>query len=60
MLETERLIITKLTLDMAYDIHINSLEDHVDYLVYGTRYHIWSYPFKLIFNCFKSLFLCLK
>lgn len=27
MLETKRLIITKLTLDMAYDIHVNSLDD---------------------------------
>lgn len=27
MLKTERLIITKFTLDMAYDVHINSLDD---------------------------------
>ena len=34
--------------------------DKVDYLVYGTKHHIISYPFKLLFNCFKSLFLYLK
>ena len=32
----------------------------VFYLVYGTKYHFLSYPFKLIFNCFKSLYFYLK
>src|SRR5574344_677951 len=32
----------------------------VNYLVYGTKDHMFSYPFKLIYNCFKSLFLYLK
>lgn len=32
----------------------------VNYLVYGTKDHILTYPFKLIINCFKSLFLYLK
>ena len=35
-------------------------QDHVSYLVYGTKYHFWSYPFKLIYNSFKSLFIYLK
>ena len=38
----------------------NVYKNHVDYLLYGTKYHILSYPFKLLFNCFKSLFLYLK
>jgi len=32
----------------------------VNYLVYGTRSNMLIYPFKLIYNCFKSLFLYLK
>ena len=29
-------------------------KDRVGYLVYGTKHHLFSYPFKLIYNCFKS------
>ncbi len=32
----------------------------VNYLVYGTKDHLASYPFKLLFNCFKSLYLYFK
>jgi UDP-N-acetylglucosamine:LPS N-acetylglucosamine transferase len=32
----------------------------INYLVYGTKDHKFSYPFKLLYNCFKSLFLYLK
>ena len=32
----------------------------VSYLVYGTKDHKLSYPFKLLYNCFKSLFLYFK
>ena len=32
----------------------------VDYLVYGTKDHMLVYPFKLLFNCFKSIYLYLK
>ena len=32
----------------------------VSYLVYGTKSHFLIYPFKLLFNCFKSLFLYIK
>ena len=34
--------------------------NHVNYLVYGTKDHILTYPFKFIYNCFKSLFLFVK
>ena len=34
--------------------------DKVSYLVYGTKFHIFSYPFKLLFNCFRSLFIYFK
>ncbi len=32
----------------------------VNYLVYGTKSNPLVYPFKLIYNCFKSLFFYLK
>ena len=32
----------------------------VRYLVYGTKYHFLSYPFKLLWNCFLSLYYYLK
>ena len=32
----------------------------VSFLVYGTKDHIITYPFKLIFNCFKSLAIYIK
>lgn len=32
----------------------------VSFLAYGTKDHMLSYPFKLLFNCFKSLWLYLK
>lgn len=34
--------------------------DHVGYLVYGTKKNILVYPFKLLFNCFKSLYYFIK
>lgn len=33
---------------------------NVSYLVYGTKDHPLTYPFKLFVNCFKSLFFYLK
>ena len=30
--------------------------DKVRFLIYGTRHHILSYPFKLLSNCFISLY----
>ncbi len=35
-------------------------KDRVKFLIYGTKYHILSYPFKLLLNCFISLFYYLK
>ena len=35
-------------------------KDRVSYLVYGTKHHFLIYPFKLFFNCWKSLFIYLK
>lgn len=32
----------------------------VGYLVYGTKRRFLTYPFKLLFNCFKSLFYFIK
>lgn len=32
----------------------------VNYLVYGSRSNLLAYPFKLLYNCFKSLFLYFK
>lgn len=34
--------------------------NRVNYLIYGSKTHILSYPFKLIANCFVSLFLYIK
>ena len=35
-------------------------KDSVHYLIYGTKHHILTYPFKLLSNCFISLFYYLK
>lgn len=32
----------------------------VNYLIYGTKDHMLTYPFKLIANCFKSLYYYIK
>lgn len=32
----------------------------VNFLIYGTREHKYSYPFKLLGNCFKSLYYYIK
>lgn len=32
----------------------------VDYLIYGTKDHMLTYPFKLLGNCFKSLYYYIK
>jgi len=34
--------------------------ERVNYLIYGTKDHMLTYPFKLLYNCFKSLWLYLK
>ena len=55
-----------------YDYHIitektksnismrNKYKDRINFLVYGTKDHMLTYPFKLLYNCFKSLFLYLR
>ena len=35
-------------------------KNKVSFLMYGTKDHMLVYPFKLLFNCFKSLFLFFK
>ena len=35
-------------------------KNRVYYLTYGTKDHPLTYPFKLLYNCFKSLYLYLK
>lgn len=46
---------TKSTLEFK-----DKYKNRVSYLVYGTKDHLLSYPFKLLYNCFKSLFLYFK
>lgn len=41
-------------------IDLKNRFSNVDYLVYGTKDHKFSYPFKFVYNCFKSLFLFIK
>ena len=54
----EYYIVTEKTSDKMY------LKDKypkkVSYLVYGTKDHMLTYPFKLLYNCFKSLFIFIK
>ncbi len=38
----------------------NKYKNKVSFLVYGTKDHMLIYPFKLIYNTFKSLFIYLK
>lgn len=38
----------------------NKFPKKISFLVYGTKDYILTYPFKLLFNCFKSLFIYLK
>ena len=55
-----------------YDYHIitektksnlkmkETYKDKINFLVYGTKDHMLTYPFKLLYNGFKSLFLYIK
>ena len=55
-----------------YDYHIITEKDkstqmlskkynkRVNYLIYGTKDHMLTYPFKLLANCFKSLYFYTK
>ena len=46
---------TKSNLDLR-----KKYKNRVSYLVYGTKDHMITYPFKLLYNCFKSAFLYFK
>ncbi len=35
-------------------------KDRVDFLTYGTKDHMLTYPFKLLYNCFKSIYIYIK
>ncbi len=35
-------------------------QQRIDYLIYGTKDHFFSYPFKLLANCMKSVYLYFK
>lgn len=55
-----------------YDYHIitektkdnlslkNKYKERIDFLIYGTKDHLLTYPFKLFTNCFMSLFYYMK
>ena len=38
----------------------NKYPKKISYLVYGTKDHMLTYPFKLLYNCFKSLYIYIK
>ena len=38
----------------------NKYSNRVNFLMYGTKDHMLSYPLKLLINCFKSLYFYLK
>ena len=38
----------------------NKFPKKISYLLYGTKDHMLTYPFKLLYNCFRSLFIYLK
>lgn len=35
-------------------------ENKIDYLIYGSKDHLFKYIFKFIYNCFKSVYLYIK
>lgn len=38
----------------------NKFPKKVSFLLYGTKDYMLTYPFKLLYNCFKSLFIYIK
>ena len=50
-------LITEKTKDNKY---LKNKYKNVSYMIYGTKDHMLVYPFKLLFNCFISLFLYIK
>ena len=55
----EYLIIDGASKDGTMDI-VDKYRDKIDFLIYGTKSHPLTYPFKLIANCFKSAYFYLK
>ena len=67
---TEMMMLEKMF--SKYDYHIitektkttKNLQDKypnkINYMIYGTKDHPFSYPFKLLANCFKSLYYYFK
>ena len=44
-----------------YNLHLkNKYKNKVSSLIFGTKDHPFTYPFKLLANCFKSLYIYLK
>ena len=41
-------------------INLKEKYKNVGFLIYGTKDHFWSYPFKLFINCFISLYYFIK
>ncbi|MEG1987397.1 MAG: PssD/Cps14F family polysaccharide biosynthesis glycosyltransferase [Bacilli bacterium] len=39
---------------------VSKYDNKVHFLVYGTKDHLLIYPFKLIYNCFKSLYFYIR
>lgn len=35
-------------------------KNRVDFLTFGTKDHMITYPFKLLYNCFKSIYIYIK
>ena len=42
------------------NLYLKEKYEKVDYLIYGTKSHIFSYFFKFFFNFFKSLYIFFK
>ena len=42
------------------NLYLKNQYKDVHFLIYGTKHHILTYPFKLFINCFISLFYYLK
>lgn len=42
------------------NINLKNKFPKVSFLVFGTKDHLFSYIFKFIYNCFKSIFLFIK
>ena len=46
--------------DKVTEAYKEEYKDKISYLAYGTRSKLFSYIFKFIYNCFKTVFLYIK